>query len=168
MWNTLWTYKSERSVVMLTLGWNKAEGRCQCSSARNCELSLASRFVEKKEAGKSLPHAAEGREGFLRSHAPPPLSVTWMDLPLKLLQRERPCLWSCVPFVRKTSKEVGINSHLAVVLNLLPWVWCELGSCPAHRHLWSIWVSEQREWSEVAPSTSVYLTNLCQEGFAIF
>lgn len=122
----------------------------------------------KKEAGKSLPHAAEGREGVLRSDATPPLSVTWMDLPLKLLQRERPCLWSCVPFVRKTSKEVGINSRLAVVLNLLPWVWCELGSCPAHRHLWSTWVSEQREWSEVAPSTSVYLTNLCQEGFAIF
>lgn len=68
-------------------------------------------------------------------------------------RESRPCLWSCVPFVRKTSKEVGINSHLAVVLNLLPWVWCELGSCPAHRHLWSTWVSEQREWSEVAPST---------------
>lgn len=153
MWNTLWTYKSERSVVLLTLGWNKAEGRCQCSSARNCELSLASRFVEKRKLGKAcltLLKAERESSGLM----PFPLCPWpgWIFL-WSCCRESRPCLWSCVPFVRKTSKEVGINSHLAVVLNLLPWVWCELGSWPAHRHLWSTWVSEQREWSEVAPST---------------
>lgn len=81
-------YRSERTVVMPTLGWNVAEGGCQCSSARNCKVSLASRFVagvwgiwREEGAGENLPLTVKGRrEGFLWSEAIPPLSMTWILL----------------------------------------------------------------------------------------
>lgn len=77
-----------KSVVMPTLGWNMAEGRCQYSSARNCEVSLVSRFVagvwgiwREEEAVENLPPSAKGRrEGFLRSEVIPPLFLTWILL----------------------------------------------------------------------------------------
>lgn len=72
---------------MPSLGQNMEEGRCQYSSARNYEVSLASRFVagvwgiwREEEAGEILPSTAKGRrEEFFRSEAIP-LSVTWILL----------------------------------------------------------------------------------------
>lgn len=131
--------------VSCSLWDSMAEGRCphgQHSSARNGELSVASKFgvglghVEwRGRWGEPASRCSRWKRGvpYIRGHSDHSLHPH-LD-PLKPLQRGQSWFPQPEAFCQENFQEIGINSDSAAVLNLTPWVWCELGRCPSHRHI---------------------------------
>lgn len=92
---------------MPALGWNVAEGRCQHSSARNCELSLVSRFVEKRKLGRArltllkAERDSSGLRPLPLCPCPGPSSET------AAAERAEPVNGAVLPFARKTFRKLG-------------------------------------------------------------